>query len=329
MQINPSPRQNTGLIKSFMVGLVASSMGAFVAFPSTAMPEPGDAAAAETIESPEAIEDTTVESSEAVDKLPTPTAEEKLPSPEATLEAADEEMPTEGATAADLMGDPTETGLEATELAEDEALDADADITDEAVEADAEMTDETVEADAEMTDDETVVESDTDDTEAADVGEELDTENLTIAEVANAGDSFTILATALAAADMTEVLEQEGPYTVFAPTDEAFEALPEGVLEQLLLPENQAVLIQILSYHVVQGEILSADLESGNIATVEGSDITVDAEDADAVTVNNANVLLPDVVASNGVIHAIDQVIVPLEPAAGAEVESPEPAAIK
>ncbi|PZO22182.1 MAG: fasciclin [Leptolyngbya foveolarum] len=205
----------------------------------------------------------------------------------------------------------------------DETVEADAEMIDGAVEADAEMIDGAVEADAEMTD-ETLVEGATDEsveTEAA--AEAINTEEFTIAELTNNSDSFTILAAALEAADLTEVLSQEGPYTVFAPTDEAFEALPIGTVEQLLLPENKDVLVKVLTYHVVPGAVLSTDLESGNVATVEGSDLTVEV--GDTVTVNNANVLVADVQASNGVIHIIDRVIVPFEPAAGTEVESPEP----
>ena len=295
MQINSSPR----FIKNFTIGLIASSVGAFVALPGTAMPKPDDSLAAT-----EVMEDTTVE---AADELPTPSAEETLPSPAEALE-----------TEADATSDdPIEMGIEAV----DDTVEADGEMTDDTVEADAETTDDTVEADAEMT-----VEGDTEETvdaEAAGASEEINTEDFTIAELTSSSDSFTILAAALEAADLSEMLSEEGPYTVFAPTDEAFEALPAGTVEQLLMPENKDVLMQVLTYHVIPGAVLSTDLESGNVATLEGSDVTVDV--GDTVTVNNANVLVADVQASNGVIHIIDRVIVPPEPTADTEVENPEP----
>jgi uncharacterized surface protein with fasciclin (FAS1) repeats len=96
---------------------------------------------------------------------------------------------------------------------------------------------------------------------------------------------------------------------VFAPTDEAFAALPEGVLDALLLPENQDVLVKILTYHVVSGAVTSDMVTPGDVATVEGQTIALDT--ADGVTVNGANVIAADVLASNGVIHVIDAVILP------------------
>ncbi|MEM9907973.1 MAG: fasciclin domain-containing protein, partial [Cyanobacteria bacterium P01_D01_bin.44] len=122
----------------------------------------------------------------------------------------------------------------------------------------------------------------------------------------------------------------EGPFTVFAPTDEAFEALPEGMLESLLLPENKDTLVKVLSYHVVADAVLSEELAEGEITTAEGSDITVSTVDS-LIQINEANVLLADVEASNGVIHVIDQVILPPDLAAlieseGEEVVESEPA---
>ena len=315
MQINQSPR----FIKSFMIGLIASSAGAFVALPSVAMPE-----TEENVAATEVVEDTAADSVEA---LPTPTAEETLPSPEEALEAADTPDAADLEADADVDVELTEETEAADVVAEesaDETVEADAEVVDETVEADAEMVDETMEADAEMTDE--AVEADaemTDEAVEADAGEEIDTEAFTIAELTDNSDSFTILAAALAAADLTTVLAGEGPYTVFAPTDEAFEALPEGAIEQLLMPENKDVLVQVLSYHVVPGAMLSTDLASGDIATVEGSDVTLGVE-ADGVTVNNANVFVPDVKASNGVIHIIDSVIVPPVPESEADVEDVE-----
>jgi uncharacterized surface protein with fasciclin (FAS1) repeats len=104
-------------------------------------------------------------------------------------------------------------------------------------------------------------------------------------------------------------LSGEGPFTVFAPTDEAFAALPAGVLEALLLPENKAILAQILTYHVVSGKVMAADVTDSDVATVEGQTIKLATEGG--VTVNGATVISADVAASNGVIHAIDQVILP------------------
>ena len=127
--------------------------------------------------------------------------------------------------------------------------------------------------------------------------------------VAIAPDGFETLVAAIVAADLAETLAGEGPFTVFAPTDEAFAALPEGLLEKLLLEENRDVLVKILTYHVVPGTVLAADVTHGDVATVEGQDVTLDT--TAGVTVNGANVVLADVLASNGVIHVIDAVILP------------------
>ncbi len=132
----------------------------------------------------------------------------------------------------------------------------------------------------------------------------------TIVDVAAANGSFNTLVAAVQSAGLAETLSSEGPYTVFAPTDDAFAALPAGTLDKLLLPENQEVLAQILSYHVVSGEVPSSDVETGMVETVEGSDLDVVANES-GVTVNDAKVVQPDVVASNGVIHVIDSVLLP------------------
>lgn len=131
----------------------------------------------------------------------------------------------------------------------------------------------------------------------------------TIVDVAAANPDFETLVAAVTAADLGETLSSEGPFTVFAPTDEAFEALPEGLLDALLLPKNKEVLTSILTYHVLPAEVMAADVSAGEVDTVEGSavDITTD----DGVKVNDATVVTADVVASNGVIHAIDAVLVP------------------
>jgi uncharacterized surface protein with fasciclin (FAS1) repeats len=131
----------------------------------------------------------------------------------------------------------------------------------------------------------------------------------TIVDVAVAAGNFSTLVAAVTAADLVETLSGEGPFTVFAPTDDAFAALPAGVLDALLLPENKAVLAQILTYHVVSGMVMAADVTDSDVATVEGQ--TVKLSTMGGVTVNGANVIAADVMASNGVIHAIDAVILP------------------
>lgn len=122
--------------------------------------------------------------------------------------------------------------------------------------------------------------------------------------------SFTTLLAAAEAAGLVETLQGEGPFTVFAPTDEAFAALPEGTVESLLLPENKDQLVSILTYHVVPGKVMSGDLTDDMMATtVEGDDITIDLDNG--VMVNDATVVTADVEASNGVIHVIDKVLMP------------------
>jgi uncharacterized surface protein with fasciclin (FAS1) repeats len=108
---------------------------------------------------------------------------------------------------------------------------------------------------------------------------------------------------------LVETLQGEGPFTVFAPTDDAFAALPAGLLEKLLLPENVAVLTSILTYHVVAGKVMSTDVTTGDAPTVEGSTLALDT--MSGVMVNDATVIAADVEASNGVIHVIDKVLVP------------------
>lgn len=132
----------------------------------------------------------------------------------------------------------------------------------------------------------------------------------TIVEVAVGAGSFSTLVAAIEAAGLVDTLNGEGPFTVFAPTDEAFAALPDGLLEALLLEENRDVLVQILTYHVVSGSVLATDVTSGDVASVEGSPITIEV--GESVTLNgSAVVTATDVLASNGVIHVIDAVILP------------------
>jgi uncharacterized surface protein with fasciclin (FAS1) repeats len=131
----------------------------------------------------------------------------------------------------------------------------------------------------------------------------------TIVDVAVGAGNFTTLVAAVTAAGLVETLSGTGPFTVFAPTDEAFAALPAGVLDALLLPENKATLAKILTYHVVSGAVMAADVTDSDVATVEGQ--TIKLATMGGVTVNGAKVVAADVMASNGVIHAIDAVILP------------------
>ena len=149
----------------------------------------------------------------------------------------------------------------------------------------------------------------TESTEAAATEETVATEVGDIVAVASATEGFSTLVAALTAGGLVETLQGAGPFTVFAPTDAAFAALPEGLLEKLLLPENKAVLVSILTYHVVPGMVMAADIKAGDVATVEGSNVTLDT--MSGVKVNDATVTTADVAASNGVIHVIDAVIVP------------------
>jgi uncharacterized surface protein with fasciclin (FAS1) repeats len=132
----------------------------------------------------------------------------------------------------------------------------------------------------------------------------------TIVDVAVANGSFNTLVAAVTAAGLAETLSGEGPFTVFAPTDDAFAALPEGLVDCLLLEENSDALTAILTYHVVGGAVMSTDLADGPVATVQGEEVVVDL--TDGVTLNESvTVVIADVPASNGVIHAIDGVLVP------------------
>lgn len=132
----------------------------------------------------------------------------------------------------------------------------------------------------------------------------------TIVQIAATNGSFKTLTAALKAAALTETLSGPGPFTVFAPTDAAFAALPKGTVEKLLLPQNKAMLVKILTYHVVAGDVLSTDLKTGKVKTVQGSSVNVKVN-AMGVMVNNAKVVKADIKASNGVIHVIDKVLMP------------------
>lgn len=131
-----------------------------------------------------------------------------------------------------------------------------------------------------------------------------------VATAVGAGQ-FNTLAAALTAAGLVETLQGEGPFTVFAPTDDAFAKLPEGTVESLLKPENRDQLVAILTYHVVAGKVTAADVvKLDDAKTVNGQDVRITVADS-AVQVNDANVIKTDIEASNGVIHVIDTVIIP------------------
>jgi uncharacterized surface protein with fasciclin (FAS1) repeats len=130
-----------------------------------------------------------------------------------------------------------------------------------------------------------------------------------IVDTAVAAGGFETLVAAVEAAGLVDTLKGEGPFTVFAPTDAAFAALPEGTVENLLLPENRDQLVAVLTYHVVPGRVTSADIagQELSVATVNGAEVMIDA--TDGVTVGGASVTTPDIAATNGVIHVVDAVI--------------------
>ena len=128
-----------------------------------------------------------------------------------------------------------------------------------------------------------------------------------IVDTAVSAGNFKTLATALGAADLVPTLKGKGPFTVFAPTDEAFAKIPKADLDALL--KDKAKLKAVLTYHVVPGQVMSKDLKAGKVATVQGSDVTIST--MGGAMVNNAKVVSADVAADNGVIHAIDTVLMP------------------
>ena len=131
-----------------------------------------------------------------------------------------------------------------------------------------------------------------------------------IVDTAIAGH-FTTLVAAVKAAGLVDTLKGPGPFTVFAPTDEAFAKLPAGTLESLLKPENKAKLQKILTYHVVAGKVMAADvMKLSSAKTVEGENVAINVKNG-GVMVNNAHVTKTDIIASNGVIHVIDTVLLP------------------
>ena len=131
-----------------------------------------------------------------------------------------------------------------------------------------------------------------------------------IVDVAASNKSFKTLVAAVKAADLVDTLKSDGPFTVFAPTDEAFAKLPEGTLESLLKPENKEQLVSILTYHVVPSKVMAKDVKSGMVKTASGSSFKMKVSKK-GVHVDNAKVVATDVMADNGVIHVIDTVIIP------------------
>ena len=135
-------------------------------------------------------------------------------------------------------------------------------------------------------------------------------EQKTIVGVAAGAGQFNTLVAAVKAAGLVETLNGKGPFTVFAPTDEAFAKLPAGTVENLLKPENKEKLVAVLTYHVLPGELMAADVRTTNAKTVNGKKLAIKVHDG-KVTVGGANVVKTDIDASNGVIHVIDAVLIP------------------
>lgn len=137
----------------------------------------------------------------------------------------------------------------------------------------------------------------------------------TIVEIAAGNEDFSTLVAAVTAAGLAETLSGEGPFTVFAPTNEAFAKIPEATLTALLEPANKDTLTKILTYHVVAAEVMAADVTPGAVTTVEGTDFTIEVDGDKVVIVdgtgNRVNVTATDIEASNGVIHVIDGVLIP------------------
>ncbi len=145
--------------------------------------------------------------------------------------------------------------------------------------------------------------------ENSSISQEMSAEENVVGKLSES-ESFTTLAKAVEAAGLIDTLQSMDGYTVFAPTDQAFAALPAGTLEALLQPENKETLRRILQYHIVSGEATSSEISAGQFETAAGSAVNIDVMDG-MVKVGNAQVVEADIQASNGVIHAIDQVMLP------------------
>ncbi|MDF5716856.1 MAG: fasciclin domain-containing protein [Rhizonema sp. NSF051] len=137
------------------------------------------------------------------------------------------------------------------------------------------------------------------------------TQGKNLVSVVQGNSQFSKLGQALKSAGLIDTLQGQGPFTIFAPTDAAFAKLPQDAVRDLFKPENKEVLVKILRYHVVQGRLSSRDLKSGELKSIEGGPINVKIDSGKGVMVNDAKVVQPDIKASNGVIHAIDNVILP------------------
>jgi uncharacterized surface protein with fasciclin (FAS1) repeats len=140
--------------------------------------------------------------------------------------------------------------------------------------------------------------------------EKKETAKPTIVAIAADNKDFSTLVAAVKAAGLVDTLNGDGPFTVFAPTNAAFEKLPKGTVEELLKPENKEKLVKVLTYHVVSGKVMAADVKTGKVKTVQGGELDVKAG-ADGVTVDGAKVVKTDIVGKNGVIHVIDSVVLP------------------
>ncbi|MBK1881241.1 fasciclin domain-containing protein [Luteolibacter pohnpeiensis] len=142
---------------------------------------------------------------------------------------------------------------------------------------------------------------------------------LTITEIVKGSEDFTTFVAAIKAAGMQDTLKGDGPFTVFAPTNEAFDALPEGVLETLMNPENKEMLKSLLSYHLLNQKLTAEDIVPGDYKTAEGENLIFAATDDGSITLQGAKVIRTDIMATNGVIHVVDKVLVPptmtIEPA--------------
>jgi len=144
-----------------------------------------------------------------------------------------------------------------------------------------------------------------------------------IVAVASSAGNFQTLVAAIEAADLVETLQGKGPFTVFAPTDDAFAKLPPGTLEDLLKPANKAKLAGILACHVVPGKVMAADVKTMQVKTVQGRELNLRVADG-KVTVDGAKVVATDLAAANGVIHAIDAVILPTDSAGNPATAKPK-----
>jgi uncharacterized surface protein with fasciclin (FAS1) repeats len=141
--------------------------------------------------------------------------------------------------------------------------------------------------------------------------EKAKTKDIVDTAVGAEGEIFSTLVAAVKAGDLVETLKGKGPFTVFAPTNEAFAALPKGTVEDLLKPENKAKLVKVLTYHVVAGEVKAADVVKVKSAkTVEGSEVKVTVKDG-KVLINESQVIKADIICTNGVIHVINKVLLP------------------